>query len=56
MNYEVNVREEGDVEQKQFDEIFPKEVFIEGSSASDEKIPEEQQELVKSYFNKLAEG
>ncbi|HJN56665.1 MAG: hypothetical protein QF436_01430 [Candidatus Woesearchaeota archaeon] len=56
VNYEINVRESGDVEQKQFDEIFPNEVFIEQSSALEEKIPEEEQELVKSYFNKLAKG
>ena len=56
VNYEVNVREEGDVEQKQFDEIFPKEVMVEQASAFEEKIPEEQQELVKKYFDKLAGG
>ncbi len=54
VNYEISVREEGDVEQKQFDEIFPKEVAVEQASAFEERIPEEQQELVKSYFNKLA--
>jgi len=54
VNYEVNVREEGDVEEKQFDEIFPSEVNVEQASAFEEKIPEEQQELVKNYFNKLA--
>ncbi|MFH0868064.1 MAG: hypothetical protein V1831_02020 [Candidatus Woesearchaeota archaeon] len=56
VNYEVNVMEEGDADQKQFDEIFPQEVFIEGSSASGERLPEEldQQELIKNYFNKLA--
>ncbi|MBI2651381.1 hypothetical protein HYX01_02840 [Candidatus Woesearchaeota archaeon] len=54
VNYEVNVREEGDAEQKQFDEIFPANVKVEQSSALEEKIPEEQQELVKSYFNKIA--
>jgi len=54
VNYEVNVREEGDVEQKQFDEIFPKEIAVDQASAFEEKIPEEEQELVKSYFNKLA--
>ena len=54
VNYEVNVREEGDVEQKQFDEIFPKEVMVEQASAFEERIPEEQQELVKKYFDKLA--
>jgi hypothetical protein len=56
VNYEVNVREEGDAEQKQFDEIFPKEVAVEQTSAFEEKIPEEQQELVKKYFDKLAGG
>jgi len=54
VNYEVNVREEGDAEQKQFDEIFPSEVAVEQSSAFEEHIPEEQQELVKNYFNNLA--
>jgi len=53
-NYEVNVREEGDVEQKQFDEIFPNEIAVDQASAFEEKIPEEEQELVKNYFNKLA--
>ncbi|MAE42594.1 hypothetical protein CMO93_02390 [Candidatus Woesearchaeota archaeon] len=56
VNYEVNVREEGDVEQKQFDEIFPNDVNVEQSSAFEEDIPEEQQQLVKNYFNKLAGG
>lgn len=52
-NFEVNVREEGDSEKKQFDEMFPSEADVQQSSASEESIPEEQQELVKSYFNKL---
>ena len=56
VNYEVNVREEGDVEQKQFDEIFPREVNVEQASAFEERIPEEEQELVKKYFNKIATG
>jgi len=56
VNYEVSVREEGDVEQKQFDEIFPSQVDIKQSSAYEESIPQEQQELVKNYFNKLAGG
>lgn len=53
-NYEINVREEGDLEQRQFDEIFPNEIAVEQASAFEERIPEEEQELVKSYFNKLA--
>jgi len=54
VNYEVNVREEGDAEKKQFDEMFPNDVDVEQSSSSDEHIPEEQQELVKNYFDKMA--
>lgn len=54
VNYEVSVREEGDVEQKQFNEIFPRDVDVEQASAFEENIPEEQQELVKKYFDKLA--
>ena len=53
-NFEVNVRAEGDFEQRQFDEIFPKEVNVDQSSSFEEKIPEEEQELVKNYFNKIA--
>lgn len=55
VNYEVNVREEGEAEQKQFDEMFPNDVAIEQASSSDEHIPEEQQEIVKKYFEKLAD-
>ena len=54
VNYEVSVREEGDVEQKQFNEIFPSDFDVEQASAFEENIPEEQQELVKKYFDKLA--
>jgi len=54
VSFEVSVSEEGDAERKQFDEIFPSEAGIEQSSSYEEDIPEEQQELVKSYFNKLA--
>jgi len=56
VNYEVSVRDSGDVEQKQFQEMFPKDAFVEQASAYEEKIPEEQQELVKSYFNELSKN
>jgi hypothetical protein len=55
-NYEISVREGGDAEQKQFDEIFPNEVVVEQASAFEENIPEEQQELVKNYFDNIAGG
>jgi len=56
VNYEVSVREEGDAEQKEFDSIFPKDVSVESSSAYEENIPKDQQELVKNYFNNIAKG
>ena len=52
-NYKVSVREGGDVERRQFDETFPSEVFVESSVVYEENIPKEQQELVKSYYEKL---
>lgn len=55
-NFEVSVREQGDVKQKKFDEVFPKEVEIKSGASFEENIPQEQQELVKSYFKKLAKG
>jgi len=54
INYEINVKEYGDAEQKEFKELFPSDINIEQGSAFEEDIPEEQQELVKNYFNKLA--
>ena len=37
-----------------FDEVFPKDVEIKSGASFEENIPQEQQELVKSYFKKLA--
>ena len=54
VNYEVSVREEGDVEKKKLNEIFQSDVDVEQASTFEENIPEEQQELVKKYFDKLA--
>ena len=56
VNFEVSVKDTGDIEQKQFDEIFPKDVEIKGATALEENVPQEQQELVKSYLKKLAKG
>jgi len=52
-NFKVNVKETGKIEEKQFDEIFPGEVFIESSEVFEENIPLEEQELVKTYFKKI---
>jgi len=56
VNFEVSIKEEGEADQKQFDEIFPKDVEVKGATAFEENVPQEQQELVKSYFKKLAKS
>lgn len=52
-NYKVSVKEAGDIEEKQFDEMALGDVFVESSETFDEDIPLEEQELVKDYFNKI---
>ncbi|MBS3131280.1 hypothetical protein J4212_02500 [Candidatus Woesearchaeota archaeon] len=56
VSFEVSIKEEGEAEQKQFDEIFPSDVSLESGSAFEENVPQEEQELVKSYFRELAKG
>jgi hypothetical protein len=55
-DYEVDVREEGEVKSKGFDETFPSEVFVESDTVYEENIPVDHQELVKNYFKKIAES
>lgn len=54
--YEVDVRDITEAKPQSFEEQFPQEVFVQGASAFEENIPKEQQELVKNYFEKLAQG
>ncbi|MBI2653793.1 hypothetical protein HYX02_03185 [Candidatus Woesearchaeota archaeon] len=56
VDFRVNVREQGDVQQQKFEVTFPKELTVKETAAYEENIPQEQQELVKNYFKKLAEG
>lgn len=56
VDFKVNVREEGDFKQQKFETVFPKEMAVKETDAYKENIPQEQQELVKNYFKKLAEG
>lgn len=56
VDFKINVREEGDVQTQKFDSTFPKDLAVRETAAYEENIPQEQQELVKSYFKKLAEG
>lgn len=52
-NFKVSVKEEGEAEEKNFDEIFPGDVFIESSEVFEENVPLDEQELVKTYFKKI---
>lgn len=54
--FEVSVKETGKAERKDFYESFPSEVFVEKTTAYEESVPKEQQELVKNYFKRLSEG
>ncbi len=56
IDFKVNVKEEGDAQKQKFETIFPQDAVVKESVAYEENIPQEQQELVKNYFKKLAEG
>jgi len=56
VDFKVNVKEEGEFKQQKFETIFPKDMTVKETVAYEENIPQEQQELVKNYFKKLAEG
>ncbi len=51
----INIRQVKDVEQRDFTESYPKEVQAVSSATYDEKIPKEQQEIVKNYFTSIAQ-
>ncbi len=54
--FEVSVKDYGDSEVNEFYEAFPSEIYVEKTTAYEEKVPKEQQELVKNYFKKMSEG
>ena len=56
VDFKVNVKEEGDTQRQNFETTFPQEMIVKETVAYEENIPQEQQELVKNYFKKLAEG
>ena len=56
VDFKVNVREEGETSQQDFETVFPKDLTVKETAAYEENIPQEQQELVKNYFKKLAES
>ena len=56
VDFKVNVKEEGDSARQNFETTFANEFTVKETTAYEENIPQEEQELVKNYFNKLAEG
>ena len=54
IGYEMNIRQEGDSYDEEFEDQFPKEVFAQSAKAHGETIPIEKQELVKRYFKEVA--
>ena len=54
VDFKVSVKEEGTFQKKEFETIFPSDAVVKETSAYEENIPKEQQELVKNYFKKLA--
>lgn len=56
VSYEMDIKEIEEPPRKEFQETFPEEVFLTASAGLEEEIPVEQQELVKTYFEKIAKG
>lgn len=56
VNFKVNVKEEGAAQQQKFETVFPNAITVKETAAYEENIPQEQQQLVKNYFQKLAQG
>jgi len=54
VDFKVSVKEEGSLDKKDFETIFPQDVVVKESAAFEENIAQEDQELVKNYFKKLA--
>lgn len=51
---ELRVGEAKDPEDRDFDEVFPDDVYLEQSRTFEENIPKEQQEIVKAYFKRIS--
>jgi hypothetical protein len=53
--YEINLDDVKDPERRDFDNLFPDDIFVESADVYEENIEEGKQEIVKNYFLKLAE-
>lgn len=50
---EFRIGEVHDAEKKDFNEVFPDEVYLKAATTDEDNIPKEKQELVKNYFKKI---
>jgi len=53
---EIDVTDIRPPEPQEFTSVYPEEIKAVAASSFEEQIPKEQQEIVKSYFSKIAEG
>lgn len=53
VDFKVGVKEEGEVEKRNFNTIFPREVDLKETSAFEEEIALEDQKLVQNYINNI---
>lgn len=56
LSYENMVPDMDDIEKKRFEESFFDDLYVESDNTFEETIPIEQEQIVKKYFEKLAEG
>jgi hypothetical protein len=52
--FELDLMKEGEIQEKNFQGVFPDEVFVASSAVYEENIAKEQYDLVKNYFLALA--
>lgn len=53
---EINIEDIQDVKEREFEEsVFPTEIIATTDSSFDENIPKEHREIVREYFNKIAQ-
>ena len=52
---EFKVGEVKDAEKKDFEDVFPADVYLESAETDQEKIAEQDYELVKNYFRNIAQ-
>lgn len=55
---EINIRQQGEIEEREFEEAYPNEVYASSSETFKEELPSdlEEQQIIKNYFKGLAEG